>query len=113
SCAIESWASPDFRPAFKIPRSVSVVGALTCVVVMIQLDLPAMLLAVAMMAGLYVWLTRRQIRLESGDTWEGFWASLVRTGLHRLARQSRQQRNWRPNVLLFRRAQENDSLTSF
>ncbi len=113
SCAIESWASPDFRPAFRIPKSVSVIGAATCVLVMIQLDLPAMTGAVVLMTGLYVWLARRQIRLESGDTWEGFWASLVRTGLFKLTKQSQQQRNWRPNVLLFRRNADNPALTEF
>ena len=41
SCAIESLVSPDFRPAFKIPRAVSWVGAATCVLLMIQLDLLA------------------------------------------------------------------------
>ena len=38
SCAIESWASTDFRPEFRIPRWVSAIGALTCFGLMIQLD---------------------------------------------------------------------------
>ncbi len=102
SCAIESWASPDFRPDFKIPKTVSIVGAATSLLVMIQLDLLAMAGSVLLMAGLYAWLQRRQLRLDAGDAWEGFWASLVRTGLHRLSREHQQRRNWRPNVLMFR-----------
>jgi amino acid transporter len=100
-CAIESWASPDFRPAFRIPRGVSVVGALACLIVMIQLDLIAMIGATIVLGSLYLILARRQLRLESGDAWEGFWSSVARAALHRLDRSEVHQRNWRPNVVLF------------
>ena len=101
SCAIESWASPDFRPDFRIPRTVSIVGAITCMLVMIQLDLAAMAGATVIMVGLFAILKRRELHLDAGDTWEGIWSSIVRAGLHRLARSRGQRRNWRPNVLLF------------
>ncbi len=105
-CAIESSVSPDFRPAFRIPRIVSVIGALTSVVIMIQLDLAAMVGATALMAALFVWLQRRQLKLEAGDAWEGVWSSIIRSGLYRLTKedQQQQQRNWRPNILSFRPA---------
>src|SRR5690606_898346 len=99
---IESWVSPDFRPAFRIPRTVSVVGAVACVLLMIQLDLPAMLAATAVLGGLFFFLSRKQLTLDAGDAWEGVWSSLVRSGLWRLSRGERQQRNWRPNILAFR-----------
>jgi len=102
ACAIESWVSPDFRPEFRIPKTVSVVGAVVTVLLMIQLNLPAMAGAVTIMAALYVWLQRRQLTLESGDAWEGIWSNLVRMGLHRLATADRTHRNWTPNILLFR-----------
>ncbi len=101
SAFIESWASPDFRPEFKIPKSVSLVGFLTAGVVMIQLDLAAMIGAMAGMALLFFYLQRKQLRLESGDTWEGLWATVVRAGLFRLTQERRQQRNWRPNLRVF------------
>jgi amino acid transporter/DNA replication protein DnaC len=103
SCAIESWASPDFRPEFKIPRTVSIVGAVTCILVMIQLDLVAMAGAVILMSGLFLYLQRKQLTLDAGDTWEGIWSSIVRAGLHRLSQSVGQRRNWRPNVLCFSR----------
>ncbi len=101
SSAIESWASPDFRPQFRIPRFVSVLGAVTCILVMIQLDLAAMAAATIVLSALFLFLKRRQLTLDAGDTWEGIWSSIVRAGLHRLNQASGQQRNWRPNVLLF------------
>jgi amino acid transporter/DNA replication protein DnaC len=103
SCAIESWASPDFRPEFKIPRTVSIVGSITCILVMIQLDLVAMAGAVVLMSGLFLYLQRKQLTLDAGDTWEGIWSSIVRAGLHRLSQSVGQRRNWRPNVLCFSR----------
>ncbi len=103
SSAIESWASPDFRPAFRIPRLVSVIGAVTSAIVMIQLDFAAMAGATVLMAALFLLLKRRQLTLDAGDTWEGIWSSIVRAGLHRLSqgRGQGQRRNWRPNVLVF------------
>jgi len=101
SSAIESWASPDFRPQFRIPRLVSVLGAVTCIIVMIQLDFAAMAGATILLSGLFLFLKRRQLTLDAGDTWEGIWSSIVRAGLHRLSQGRGQRRNWRPNVLLF------------
>ena len=101
SCAIESWASPDFRPDFKIPKTVSIIGALAAFLVMIQLDFVAMIGATLILGALFFYLKRRELTLESGDTWEGVWSSLVRTALHRLSKGEVHQRNWRPNLILF------------
>lgn len=101
SCAIESWASPDFRPQFRIPKLVSIVGAITTVLIMIQIDIVSMLAAGAGMTGLFFYLKRRQLTLETGDTWESIWSALVRSGLSRLGRAQMHQRNWRPNIMLF------------
>ena len=101
SCAIESWASTDFRPDFRIPRLVPVIGAVVCLLMMIQLD-PAATAATTVLFGIvFVWLKRRELALESGDTWEGVWSSLVRWGLEKLDAGGSVQRNWRPNVLSF------------
>jgi len=101
SCAVESWASPDFRPEFKIPRVVSVIGAATAFFLMVMLDVAAMLGALAAMGLVFVWLKRKELALEGGDTWTGIWASVARKALDRLSRHAIHHRNWRPNVLFF------------
>ena len=101
SAAFESWTSADFRPEFKIPIWVSVLGALACFIVMIQLDFLAMIGAIVILGLLYIYLKRRELALESGDTWSGIWASLVKTGLTRLNNEALHRRNWRPNVIMF------------
>ncbi len=101
ACAIESWSSPDFRPTFRIPTWVSVVGAVTCLIVMIQLDLLAMAGSLLLMLGLYAFLQRRRLSLDSGDAWEGVWSAVVRAGLRRLSRATPKAANWKPNILSF------------
>jgi amino acid transporter len=104
SCAIESWASTDFRPSFKIPKMVSVIGAVTCLLIMVQLDLLALFGATSVFAGLFIYLKRRELTLETGDTWEGVWSSMARTSLARLGVGKGATREYRPNVLCFSHA---------
>ncbi|HUF67473.1 MAG TPA: hypothetical protein VMM79_02390 [Longimicrobiales bacterium] len=101
TATIESWVSPDFRPQFRVPRIVGVIGAGACLIVMIELDLLAMVGATVVLGSLYLYLARRQLRLESGDTWEGVWSTVARAALLRLERVKVQRRNWKPNLLLF------------
>lgn len=101
SCAIESWANADFRPEFKIPRLVSITGAVACFLVMIQLNIVAFLAATLILGLLFLFLKRKELTLAGGDTWGGFWSSVVRTGLQRLSRRSPDSLNWRPNIILF------------
>ncbi len=101
SCAAESWASPDFRPEFKIPKTVSIIGSVTCFIVMIELDLTAMVGATIILSSVFFYLKRKELTLETGDIWEGIWSSMIRSGLHRLNQGKTHQRNWRPNIILF------------
>lgn len=99
--AIENWAGSDFRPSFRIPGWISIIGAIACFVVMIQLDFAAMIGATAILGAVFLLLKRRELKLQSGDTWGGFWSSLVKYGLLKLSSSKRNQRNWRPNIILF------------
>ncbi len=101
SCAIERWASSDFHPDFKVPGIVSLIGSTACFIVMIQLDFVAMVGATIILGALFIYLKRKELTLDTGDTWEGIWASLVRTGLTKLKGRIRAVRNWRPNIILF------------
>lgn len=102
TCAVERVVSPDFRPELRIPKTVSVVGAVAAILVMIEVSLAGTAAAAALLTALFVYLQRRRLQLDSGDAWEGVWSTLVRAGLHRLARASGASRSWRPNLLMFR-----------
>ncbi|MBN1253263.1 MAG: amino acid permease, partial [Bacteroidales bacterium] len=99
--AIESWSSSDFRPAFKIPKFVSVLGAFSAFIVMILLDFLALAGATVVLGLLYFFLQRKELILESGDAWSSFWTNLAKRALLKLSVQKTNKRNWRPNIILF------------
>ncbi len=102
TCALENWAGSDFRPSFRIPVWIGIIGALACFIVMIQLDLAAMIGATILLGAIFLLLKRKELKLQSGDTWGGFWSSIVKYGLIKLfASDNKNQRNWRPNIILF------------
>ena len=101
SCFLEQWASPDFRPSFRIPLWVSLTGAIVTFVLMIQLNLLAAVVAIFVMMLIFIWLTRKQLVLGSGDVWQSVWSSIVKLGLKNLDKKSTHKRNWNPNILLF------------
>ncbi len=101
SAAFEKWTSADFRPDFKVPIWVSLLGAVACIVVMIQLDPLALLGAIVVLGLLFLYLKRQELSLETGDAWSGVWASLVKKGLEKLSSKEVHSRNWRPNIIMF------------
>ena len=101
SCAFERWTSADFHPDFKTPIWVSLIGSIACFLVMIKLDLIATIGASIIMTLVFLLLKRKELTLQSGDTWSGVWASLVKSGLEYLNAKTIHTRNWRPNILLF------------
>jgi len=109
SAAFEYWTSADFRPEFKVSGWVSVVGAIACILVMILLNVVAMFGAIAILGLLFLYIKRKELTLESGDTWSGVWASLVKTGLTNLKKESIHSRNWRPNTIMFSGAKDSRS----
>ncbi|WP_421762684.1 amino acid permease [Ekhidna sp.] len=101
SAAFEKWTSTDYRPDFKVSGWISLIGAIACLIVMIQLDLLALIGAVLILGLTYFLLKKRELTLDSGDAWSGVWASLVKTGLTNLMKDRVHNRNWRPNMIMF------------
>lgn len=100
--AIQSWSGVmSYRPDFKTPAWVSLIGAAVCLGVMFKLDMTAMAGATVVMTLIFLLLKRRQFRSSPKDTWGGFWAAVVQTGLLRLHRRRVDSQNWRPNVIVF------------
>jgi len=100
-CFFESWASPDFSPDFKVPKAASIIGSVTAFFIMIQLDFVAFIGATIIFGLVFFLIKRRELKLDTGDAWNGVWNMLVKTGLNRLKKDSEHQRNWRPNLILF------------
>lgn len=99
--ALESWASTDFRPSFKISKWIGIIGFVASFGVMFQLNPVAMFAAFFFMWALYFILRRREVKLEYGDVWSSVWSSVMRSSLNRLNKQKLEDRNWQPNIILF------------
>lgn len=91
--------SPSFRPAFEVHWALSLLGASACLAVMFLINPLATVLAAIFIAGIYVWLERRELKAAWGDVRSGIWMELVRAGLLRAeARPS--LKSWRPHLLV-------------
>lgn len=101
TCVLEQWASPDFRPTFRIPLLVPLLGAIATIVLMIQLDVISALGAIVVVVAVFFWLAKKQLEVGSGDVWNSVWSSIVKIGLKNLQKKSTHKRNWEPNILLF------------
>lgn len=101
SAAFKTATSAEFRPEFRTPAWVGFLGAAACLLVMIQLDLPALFAATLLLGLLFLAFKRRELTLESGDAWSGVWARVVRAGLAQLGAEKTRESNWRPNILVF------------
>lgn len=91
--------SPSFRPKFRVHWSLSLVGALGCIAVMILINAVATVVAALVVAAILVWLERREMRTAWGDVRRGIWMALARAGLLR-QRSNPDPKNWRPHLLV-------------
>jgi amino acid transporter len=104
---LESWASADFSPSFKVKRWIGLIGFIATFAVMFQLNAGAMVAAFIVIGGIYAYLQRKQLALSSGDIWTSVWSSLVMKGLMKMDMKTDSSRNWKPNILLFSGGTEN------
>lgn len=98
---LESWASTDFNPSFKVKRWIGLLGGISTFVVMFKLDMISMIASFLIVGLIYLYLSRREVTLGSGDIWQSVWSRLVKTGLKKIDTNHDHIRNWKPNVLLF------------
>ncbi len=98
---LESWASTDFRPTFKINRYIGLVGFIASFGVMFQLNMLSMFVALIIMLGIFFYLSKKQLSLDVGDVWQSVWLSIVRIALQKMDKRTIERRNWQPNIILF------------
>ncbi len=98
---LERWASADFKPSFNVNKWIGMIGFIATFAVMFKLDMLAMIAAIVIIGGIYLWLARRQITLGTGDVWQSVWSTVVKTGLKKMDAKDDHKRNWKPNILLF------------
>jgi len=98
---LESWASSDFSPTFKVKRWVGLLGAIATFIVMFKLDMISMFASFLIIGVIYYFLAKREVSLGTGDIWQSVWSRLIKTGLRKMDSSNDHNRNWKPNILLF------------
>ena len=94
--------NPSFRPRFKVPLTVSLLGGLGCYGAMFLINPAATVFAIVVSYGIFFLLSRRSMVRTWGDVRSGIWTSLARYALLNLERRpSTHGRNWRPNIMVF------------
>jgi amino acid transporter len=92
-------SSPSFRPGFRVHWSLSLLGALGCLVVMFLINPWATAAAALIILTVFIWLERRELEAAWGDVRRGVWMVMIRSGLFRMNRPE-DTKNWRPHVLV-------------
>ncbi|MEM8545351.1 MAG: Na-K-Cl cotransporter, partial [Cyanobacteria bacterium P01_H01_bin.119] len=92
--------SPSFRPTFRVHWAISLIGAIGCLAVMFLINAVATVAAALIVAGIYLWLERRELQSTWGDVRQGMWMTLMRMGLYNV-RKTPDTKNWRPHLLVF------------
>jgi len=101
-------ASPFFRPRFKwFDGRLSLLGSLACLGVMLAIDIPAGLVATAVLFSLYQYLRRTSGPARWADGTRSYHLQQVRDHLLAAAAEPEHPRDWRPQLLLFSDLPEN------
>ncbi len=93
--------NPSYRPRFRVPWWMSIIGAGACFWVMFLINVKATLVALAVVAVIYIVLKRRAISGTWGDLRSGIWFSALRFCLLKLKQTQIHPRNWKPNLMVF------------
>lgn len=91
--------SPSFRPTFRVHWSLSLLGAVGCIAVMLLISVVATVVAAVIVLGIYLWLERRELKASWGDVRRGIWMAILRTGVFQIG-EIDDTKNWRPHILV-------------
>lgn len=90
----------SFRPTFKVPRIVPLLGATGCLFMMFLINPIFSIVAITTIVALYFWLERRGLRAEWGDIRGGLFLVLAERASRIAMRFPRHQITWKPDLLV-------------
>lgn len=91
--------SPSWRPKFKVPCGVSLLGAAGCFAVMLMIDAGATIVSIFVTAVVFYLIKRRRLNAHWADMRYGILTLLVRFAVKKLSRLKPDERTWRPSIL--------------
>lgn len=90
----------SWRPKFKIPGWVSLLGFAGCGSAMLMINAGATLVAGVVTGSVYAVMKRRNLRARWGDLRQALMLSVTRELLYRMAGRPKTARTWLPNILV-------------
>ena len=96
----ELMANPSWRPTFRVPAVLSLVGFVLCLTMMFMISAGATFIAMVFVVAVYWVMKRRAMRARWGDMRIGLLMFGARMVVRRLSLQTGGERNWRPNLLV-------------
>ena len=103
TAALETLSNePSWRPQFKIPAVISLVGGIACIVVMFLIDPLLSVVAIIIEVILYFILHRVAAQNSAaGDARRGMYENIIKNSLIQLKDLKMTPRNWRPYIQVF------------
>jgi amino acid transporter len=94
--------SPSFRPTFRyFDKRLSLLGALSCLGVMLSVNFVASLLAIGVLFGIYQYLQRTAGPARWADSKNAYHFRLMKDHLAAIPDTAEHPRDWRPQILAF------------
>ncbi len=91
----------SFRPSLRIPQFVSLIGTIGCLFVMFIVNPAFSLVSLAIVFGIYIFLTKRNLSAPFGDVRSGLFISLAEWAARRMSQiTTSKARAWKPNLLI-------------
>jgi len=100
--ALEKLVSnPSFRPTFKTHWLISLVGAIGSYAVMFLINSTATVICLAFTLMIYLYISKKNINRTWGDLRDGILVAVIRGCLLKLRFNRKQEKNWKPDILVF------------
>jgi len=96
----QSMKMISFRPTFKVPKVVPLIGAVSCLLIMFLIDSVFSFIAIVTIIVMYGWLTRRGLEADWGDIRGGMFLVLAEKASRLAAKFPRHQISWKPDLLI-------------
>ena len=96
----ELISNPSWRPKYRVPWWVSMLGAFGCFATMFMINAGATFIALFFTIFVYYFMQRRQLKAHWGDVRRGILMFLARYSIYSLAEMKPHAKSWRPNFLV-------------
>ena len=93
--------NPSWRPSFRVPWFVSLLGAVLCFGVMFMINSGYSFISLAAIILIYFYMKKKKVKSNYSDIRSGLTLHLTRYFIYKLNVLTYDARNWRPNFLIF------------